>query len=99
MLLCLMDRDGRIKAHPKISKKTLAIRDMGEGRGADPSIWPSSKSIRHFLPLTLAFARRAATTGACLFADAARARPVQSVLLWSNPFGAIFAASRRRAEE
>ncbi len=100
MLLCLMDRDGQTKAHPKISKKTLAIRDMREGRGADPSIWPSSKAIRDFLPPYIGI-RALGGDNRCLpvcRCGTGEASAVSASLKLSIGSGEIFAASRRRAE-
>ena len=100
MMFCLMDSDGRTKAHPKISKKKLAIRDMREGRGADPSIWPSSNAIRDFLTPHIGI-RALGGDNRCLpvcRCGTGEASAVSASLKLSIRSGEIFAASRRRAE-
>ena len=100
MMFCLIDSDGRTKAHPKTPKKAIAIRDILDVRASNPSIWPSSKANRDFLNPHVGI-RAPDADNQCLPVfrfETGKASAISAFLKLSIRFGEIFAVFRHRAE-
>jgi len=101
MMFCLMDSDGRTKAHPKTPQKSDCYPRHLRFPGLRPSIWPSSNAIRDFLSPHVGI-RAPDADNQCLPVfrfETGKVSAISAFLKLSIRFGEIFAVFRHRAEE
>jgi hypothetical protein len=100
MMRCLLDSEGRTKAHPMISKKNACYSRHVRGQGLEHSIWPPSNAIRDFLTPHIGI-RALGGDNQCLpvcRCGTGKASAVSASLKLSIRSGEIFAVFRHRAE-
>ncbi len=96
----LRESVNRVKSHPKSWNKLACYSRHMRGRGADPSIWPSSKAIHDFLNPTVGI-RAPDADNRCLPVfrfETGKASAISAFFRLSIRFGEFFAVFRHRAE-